>query len=156
MPAKDLILVSTLTRYFVIFALTGCASSPTAPTASVTQADFKVSAMVIVSGRSKEKVMAGIERQRQDILNCYLSTLGDDPETKGTITFSVAILPSGKTKKVKVESSTVKSKFLERCVKKQLRSMKFAELTPPAVTEIPSLKMEFVPPERFSGPPKEE
>ena len=67
-----------------------------------------------------------IKRGVPRIKNCYKRALAQQAQLRGKITFKFVITARGRVEKPEVINSTVESQFLENCVSKQLKRLRFA------------------------------
>ena len=79
-----------------------------------------------IAGFCKEKdILRVVSRRQRGIQYCYEKELARNPELQGKVTMSWRIALNGKVAKVIVQSSTLKNRKVEGCMKRQIKRWRF-------------------------------
>lgn len=106
-------------------ALAGNGSSGENVRAAVTAGSYQQT--IVSGGITRAQVKSVIDAHMNEITYCYETALAKNPNLGGKIVFEWKILSSGKVGKVGIDSSTVKSNSLHRCIKTQIKSWQFPQ-----------------------------
>lgn len=82
------------------------------------------------SGRSQDAIGRVVTKHSDAIESCYKKEANINPNLKGSITVEFTIDPNGKIKRVRIVKSTLKSKNVENCISRRIRSWRFSKIDP--------------------------
>ncbi len=80
------------------------------------------------TARSAEAISRVVNRHADAVENCYKREARVNPNLKGSITVQFTILPDGRVSGVRVLESTIRSRRVESCVSRRIRSWRFERI----------------------------
>lgn len=80
----------------------------------------------------KEDVRSVIQSSRPKLKSCYNNAAQSDQALEGTLTAKFSINSDGEVTSIDIdqEKSTIKNKILIECVKKEIKGLKFSNISP--------------------------
>jgi hypothetical protein len=91
---------------------------------ALVRADLKAPVQV-QGGMSREQVKRVIDRHLDEVTYCYETSLIEDPNLAGKVTFEWKILESGQVGEVRIQSSSIRSDSLHTCIKRRIKEWDF-------------------------------
>ena len=86
------------------------------------------------AGRSQEEIERVFQRNKGSIFAIYNRALRKDPSLQGKVVLALTILPNGKVTKVRIVSTDLNAKGMERKLRIKVKSFRFADKDVATVT----------------------
>lgn len=80
------------------------------------------------SARSQDAIGRVVGKHSDGIENCYKKETRINPNLKGSITAQFTISPAGRVTQVRILKSTLKSKNVEKCISRRIKTWRFDQI----------------------------